>query len=119
MGLRARTDDLVKLREEKEREAAMQSATLLIFRKMAEAGNIEDNDIIAHAALFNLWAEDEAHAEGAIRRCPECGDIFRCIREPNARARSSKAAPSKAPENWASISEKVKLIQKSSTSVSE
>jgi len=110
MGLRARTDDLIEYKEENERAAAIQSATILIFHKMAEAGDIGENEIVAHMAIFDAWTGDEIYTEGAIRRCPESRDLFRCIREPNSRARSSKNAPSKAPDNWASLTEKVKTM---------
>lgn len=99
MGQRARTDDLLKLREKKEKEIAKQSATVLIFRKMAEAGDIGDSDIVAHATLFELWKESYNHKKGCIRRCPEDGRIYKCIREP----RSSIKAPSLSVENWKPI----------------
>ena len=103
MALRHRKDDLIALRERKARAAALETAVPLIFRKLAENGEISKVDIAAHSVLLEFWTEDGQHQEGCIRRCPEDGEAYQCIRTPNPAARSSMAPPSMAKENWEAV----------------
>ena len=105
MSVQHRVTCLRELRARKDREAAIQSATALVFQKMAESGGLDDSIIAAHSALFDIWQEGIRHEEGCIRICPKDGELYRCIRTPNQAAKSSKNAPSMAKANWALIDE--------------
>ena len=104
MAVRHRQDDLIVLRERREREAALEAAVPLIFQQMAESGQIAEPDMVRLAVLFEFWNENCAAHEGCIRRCPEDGLAYRCIRTPSSAARSSLGPPSKATQNWESLS---------------
>jgi hypothetical protein len=103
MGLRYREDDLLALREQKEREAAMQSAVALIFAHFAQQGLIDDRIISDHAVLFDFWDEKCFLHAGCIRRCPEDGRVYRFIREPDPKLPLPIEPPSMIAELWQKI----------------
>ena len=105
MAVRHRKDDLLALRERREREAALEAAVPLIFQQLAENGQIAEPDMVRLAVLFEFWSEGCVVHEGCIRRCPEDGLAYRCIRTPSAAARSSLGPPSKATNNWEKITD--------------
>jgi|GEM_PF-2481480 len=105
MSILHKEQSLLEIRAQRERESALQSATLYLFRHMAETGELEDGAIAAHTALFEFWEADGNHAEGCIRRCPENGAPHRCIASPNLGARTAKKPPSKTPDVWMRITE--------------
>jgi len=80
--IRHRKDSILALREAREKEAAVQSAVLYLFRRMAEGGEIDDATIRGHAPLFDLWRGEDILAPGAIRRCPEDARLYRYGAEP-------------------------------------
>jgi len=84
------------------RERAAIEAAAFLFLKMAESGQLEQTAITAHAALIPMWEENTPHRVGCLRRCPICGDIFKCIDPPpvSERARNSRIPPSEAPRFW-------------------
>ncbi|MCL2616905.1 MAG: hypothetical protein FWD96_04590 [Defluviitaleaceae bacterium] len=94
--------DLAKRIVNPEEGAAAKEAAVFLFVKMAENGQLDDTDIAAHAAIFPLWVENTLHQKGCLRRCPLCGDVFRCIDPPpvSPQARNSRIPPSTATRFW-------------------
>jgi len=108
MGVRGRTDDLLELRERREREAATTAAISLILRNLEHSGQADTSIQAAelrHVLDFDFWRGDGCHDEGCIRRCPIDGITYICFREPNVRVRSSMMPPSQAPQNWKKLME--------------
>jgi len=87
------------------RETAIQSATVFMFRQMAEAGEIDNATIAAHTALFDLWDKEKGVSKGCIRICPEAEKPFRCIEPPSPKARTAPKPPSKNLAKWEAIAE--------------
>jgi len=85
------------------RETAIQSATVFMFQQMAEAGEIDNATIAAHAALFDPWDKKEGVQQGCIRLCPETEKPFRCIESPNPKARTAPKPPSKDTAKWEAV----------------
>jgi len=107
MGVRHIKTDLRARRESKEREAAVQSAALsasvFVFRHMAAAGEIDNNVILAHAALFDRWDKDADPTldKGAI--AIDDGRLYKRLEAPDPKVRGTPKPPSKAADKWAEI----------------
>jgi len=95
----------------RQREAAAMSAALFMFKKQAEAGDVSDEIIVAHAVLFDVWDKEEIITKNCIRLCPENGELFRNIKLPDPRTRTEPKSPSKAAEQWEAIGGKAKSIE--------
>ena len=89
--------DLLKLKQNRKKAQAVQSATALIFNIMAENGEISNTDITAHAALCEIW-QAGLYRKGNIRRCPQDNQPYRCTHNNH-----STTAPSKDTNCWAKI----------------
>jgi len=130
MSVKHRVDSLTERREQREREAALESATLLIFRSMAQSGVIPAPVALEHAPLFEVWNEGDIMASGEIRRCPENGKLYRydtapaprlaadngimaltevmeltteAQAQPKTTKRGKPKPPSKSPDLWAEV----------------
>ena len=104
--IRRRITDLKKHKEKRSQEAAAIQAAAFLFIQAAEGGQISTSDITANAAVFPIWVENTQYNKGCLRRCPLCGDVFRCIEPPpvSERARNSRIPPSQAPKFWDKVS---------------
>ena len=102
MSIRGRNDDLLTLREIREREAATKAAISLILKNMEDNGETQAQRL-RHIMEFDFRREGCSHTEGCIRRCPLDGLAYECFREPNQRVRSSVGAPSVAVGNWRKV----------------
>jgi len=100
MGLRHKKQSLLEIRKTREREVALESATLFLFRQMAERGEIEPSILLEHAALFEPWDGKEKLHKGCIRRCVESSSLYRYL--DTGKTKSTKS-PSKDAEKWEKV----------------
>ena len=105
MGVKHRVTCLKTQREQLKKEAAVQSASLLVFRHMAAVGQLDNAAISAHAVLFDVWEKDAVVEKGDILLCPEAGQLYRCIEPPKVNARTTPKPPSKAGDAWALVAD--------------
>jgi len=100
--IRRRFTNLKEFWERRNREAAAIDAAAALFINAAEGGQLPAENIAANAAIFPLWIENTPHSKGCLRRCPICGDVFRCIDPPpvSPQARNSRIPPSEAHRFW-------------------
>jgi len=90
---------------QRQREAAALSAAAFMFTQAAEAGALDANTVVAHAALFKPWDSSETIEKGEIRLDIETGQLFRCT-EPiiiNPRTKAVAKPPSEDAVKWEAI----------------
>jgi len=87
------------------KEAAVKSASLIVFRRMAENGELDDDTIADHAVLFDVWNKEDTLYKGCIRRCPETGELFRSLDVTNSKTKATQVLPSKADKQWEIIAD--------------
>lgn len=74
--------EISEIAYQKEQAAALDTATLpasIAFVVLSEAGQIDDTTVTENATQFAEWVENVAYTEGAIRRDPEDGNLYRCV----------------------------------------
>ena len=109
MGVWHRETCLRGVRIKREREAAAQSAALVMFRQAAEAGQLDNATIAAHAVLFDDWdgCDRERLTEGSIVR--EGKTLFRLSEPLGTKAKGKLKPPSKSPDLWEMVGEVASL----------
>lgn len=99
--------DHVSMAEAKEREkqnplTEVSRATSIAFVTMAEAGQIDDVTATENASQFSLWAYPVAFKEGAIRRDPLDGNLYR-VNAGQGHTSQEGWNPSLTPAMWTKI----------------
>ena len=93
--LRDVSPDIIK---EKRKARKAQDASIIAFRQMAEAQEIEDKDISKFPEVFTLWTEEWTGKAGSIVQ--DEGELYRSI---HGVEEGQNTKPSQTPSMWTHI----------------
>jgi hypothetical protein len=89
----------------KQNDEVIQSAILHVFRHLSETGELGDEVIIAHAALFDDWSQDAAPKLDKSAIVADGGKLFRLTAPIDPKEKDAAKPPSEAPKLWVEITE--------------